>query len=314
MASSCGRTSSPSRSRPARSSPCIIAVRLHPQRPPDRAQLLHRHDPRDGRHVARSAAAGAASAGSATASIRRSTRTSSTSWRASRSSSCTTSSATPMPMGTTTTWTSLTLGVTFACGYVFVATALAGALLPFRAKGVYESSPGAAFKIGGIPVVTIVGVLGFIAGSIFLWLFLTNDQLGLTSQLAYTVVGGILVFSLLWYIVTKIVRRNARHRRRLRLQGDPARVRRAAVRAATDEQRWPGRPRPGHLPSPATRRPSGPSAVRRGSPREASARSRHRPWPRLRGPSAPPPSPRSRSRWSRRRPGWRPTGSSPRRT
>ena len=34
----------------------------------------------------------------------------------------------------TTTWTSLTLGVTFACGYVFVVTALAGALLPFRAK------------------------------------------------------------------------------------------------------------------------------------------------------------------------------------
>ena len=58
-------------------------------------------------------------------------------------------------------------------------------------------------------MVTIVGVLGFIAGSIFLWLFLTNDQLGLTSQLAYTVVGGILVFALLWYIVTKIVRRNA---------------------------------------------------------------------------------------------------------
>jgi amino acid transporter len=108
-----------------------------------------------------------------------------------------------------TTWTSLTLGVTFACGYVFVATALAGALLPFRAKGVYEASPGSAFRIGGIPVVTIVGILGFIAGSIFLWLFLTNDQLGLTSQLAYTVVGGILVFTLLWYIVTKIVRRNA---------------------------------------------------------------------------------------------------------
>ena len=111
--------------------------------------------------------------------------------------------------GDTTTWTSLTLGVTFACGYVFVATALAGALLPFRAKGVYEASPGAAYRIGGVPVVTIVGILGFIAGTIFLWLFLTNDQLGLTSQLAYVVVGGILVFTLIWYIATKFVRRSA---------------------------------------------------------------------------------------------------------
>ena len=58
------------------------------------------------------------------------------------------------------TWASLTLGVTFACGYVFVATALAGALLPFRAKAAYEASPGAKYTIGGLPLVTLVGLLG----------------------------------------------------------------------------------------------------------------------------------------------------------
>jgi len=57
--------------------------------------------------------------------------------------------------GTETTWTSLTLGVTFACGYVFVATALAGALMPFRAKAVYDASPGAKYTIGGLPAVTV---------------------------------------------------------------------------------------------------------------------------------------------------------------
>ena len=57
-----------------------------------------------------------------------------------------------------TTWTSLTLGVTFACGYVFVGTAIAGALLPFRARKLYEASPGSAYKIGGFPAVTVVGV------------------------------------------------------------------------------------------------------------------------------------------------------------
>ncbi|MGH2408015.1 MAG: amino acid permease [Candidatus Limnocylindrales bacterium] len=111
--------------------------------------------------------------------------------------------------GSTTTWTSLTLGVTFACGYVFVGTALAGALLPFRAKGVYDASPGAKYTIAGYPLVTVVGAIGFVAGTIFLILFLTNSQLGLTSQLAYTVVGGILIFSALWYVVTKLVRRQA---------------------------------------------------------------------------------------------------------
>jgi amino acid transporter len=111
--------------------------------------------------------------------------------------------------GTTTTWTSLTLGVTFACGYVFVGTAVAGAILPFRARSLYEASPGAAYKLAGIPLVTIVGVIGAVAGVVFLYLFLTNATLGLTTELAYRVVLGILVFSLGWYLVTYFVRRSS---------------------------------------------------------------------------------------------------------
>jgi len=111
--------------------------------------------------------------------------------------------------GGQTTWTSLTLGVTFACGYVFVGTAIAGALLPFRAKALYEASPGAAYKFMGIPLVTIVGTLGALAGGYFIFLFLTNSTLGLTSDLAYKVVAGILIFSLGWYLVTYFVRRSA---------------------------------------------------------------------------------------------------------
>ncbi|MGH2463368.1 MAG: hypothetical protein ACRDFZ_07095, partial [Candidatus Limnocylindria bacterium] len=107
-----------------------------------------------------------------------------------------------------TTWTSLTLGVTFACGYVFVATALAGALLPFRARAAYEASPGAKYTLGGLPIVTVVGLLGTAAGVAFLYLFLTNEQLGLTSQLAYTVVGGVLLFSAAWYLIAKQLRRS----------------------------------------------------------------------------------------------------------
>ena len=66
--------------------------------------------------------------------------------------------------GSTTSWTTITLGVTFGCGYVFVGTALAGALLPFRAKALYEASPGSSYKIGGFPLVTVVGLIGAVAG------------------------------------------------------------------------------------------------------------------------------------------------------
>jgi amino acid transporter len=64
------------------------------------------------------------------------------------------------------TWTSLTLGVTFGCGYVFVVTALAGALLPYRAKQLYDASPGAGFKVNGW-----LGLLLMLIGLVaFTWL------------------------------------------------------------------------------------------------------------------------------------------------
>lgn len=100
-------------------------------------------------------------------------------------------------------WVALTLGVTFACGYVFVITCLAGALLPYRAKDVYESSPGAAYKIGNIPLVTVFGVIGFILGGAMLLMFMFYAQLGLTSTLAYSVVFGILAVSAVWYFIAK---------------------------------------------------------------------------------------------------------------
>jgi basic amino acid/polyamine antiporter, APA family len=100
-------------------------------------------------------------------------------------------------------WAGLTLGVTFACGYVFVVTCLAGALLPYRAKDVYEASPGAKYKIGGTPLVTVLGAIGFVLGGAMVLMFMFYSQLGLTSTLAYVVVFGVLAFSAIWYFLAK---------------------------------------------------------------------------------------------------------------
>lgn len=100
-------------------------------------------------------------------------------------------------------WVSLTLGVTFACGYVFVFTCLAGALLPYRAKDVYEASPGAKYTLGGVPLVTILGIIGFVFGIGMVLMFMFSPQLGLTSGLAYTVVFGVLLVSAIWYFLAK---------------------------------------------------------------------------------------------------------------
>jgi amino acid transporter len=109
--------------------------------------------------------------------------------------------------GSTITWFSFTLAVTFACGWVFVATALAGALMPYRAKTAYEASAGAKYTIGGIPAVTLIGGLGFIAGLIFEIMFIFNESLGLTADLLRITALGTLAFAAGWYLVAKFVQR-----------------------------------------------------------------------------------------------------------
>ncbi len=102
-------------------------------------------------------------------------------------------------------WLALTLGVTFACGYVFVVTSLAGALLPYRAKALYEASPGAQYKIGGVPAVTVLGAIGAIVGAVMVAMFMFSDAFGLNTTLAREVVLGVLVVSLVWYFIAKMV-------------------------------------------------------------------------------------------------------------
>ena len=121
-------------------------------------------------------------------------------------------------------WTALTLGVTFACGYVFIVTALAGALMPYRAKALYDASPGAVYKLGNIPLVTIFGLIGAIVGAIMVLMFMFSSALGLTSVLAYQVVFGVLAVSIIWYFLAKDDPALTRHQRGLCLQGDTARV------------------------------------------------------------------------------------------
>jgi basic amino acid/polyamine antiporter, APA family len=104
------------------------------------------------------------------------------------------------------------LGVTFANGAVMVLSALAAALLPYRAKQVYEASPGAKYTVGGTPLVTIIGALGFLLGGFMVVSFLFVEDLGLaftSNAFPYYIVLGTAVFGLLVYFVMRQVRAGA---------------------------------------------------------------------------------------------------------
>ncbi|HET6475420.1 MAG TPA: APC family permease [Thermoleophilia bacterium] len=96
-------------------------------------------------------------------------------------------------------WFSMTLGVTLACGYVFVISCIAAALLPYRAKALYEASPGAKYTLGGFPLVTVFGIIGSIFGLMALIAFVSNSAYGLTGTRPYIVVAGVFMVCLVGY-------------------------------------------------------------------------------------------------------------------
>jgi basic amino acid/polyamine antiporter, APA family len=109
-------------------------------------------------------------------------------------------------------WTRWTLGVTFANGAVMTLSALAAAFMPFRAKQLYEASPGARYMLGNVPLVTFLGVLGFILGGFMVVSFLFVEDLGLAysiDSLPYWIVLGTAALGLIVYFVMRQVRAGA---------------------------------------------------------------------------------------------------------
>ena len=73
-----------------------------------------------------------------------------------------------------------------------------------RAKAAYDASPGARSTRSEVSLSSRSWASSDSSPAQHSWfLFLTNEQLGLTSQLAYTVVVGILVFAAAWYLIAK---------------------------------------------------------------------------------------------------------------
>ncbi len=92
-----------------------------------------------------------------------------------------------------------TLGVTFGCGYVFAATALAGAFLPTRAKALYDTSPGGRYNVNGL-LGSLLALLGLIT---FVWttwsmatVFASLPILVLITRLVAVFIAGWIIYGL----------------------------------------------------------------------------------------------------------------------
>lgn len=98
-------------------------------------------------------------------------------------------------------WPTYSLGVTFACGYVFTLSALAATRISSdRMVSFWRNST--IYNIGPTRFL-VTGYLGFVLGASMVCAYLFLPQLGLTGDVPYIIVAGIVVASYLVYILAR---------------------------------------------------------------------------------------------------------------
>ncbi|MGH2589433.1 MAG: hypothetical protein ACRDGW_01390, partial [Actinomycetota bacterium] len=103
--------------------------------------------------------------------------------------------------------TTVLLGGAITSVLVVGVSCLGAAMLPSRARGIYESAPVSAYRLVGIPWVVIAGILGTISVALLIVFALTLDELALTDAGSRALIGGALVTGLLFYFGWRAVRR-----------------------------------------------------------------------------------------------------------
>jgi len=95
----------------------------------------------------------------------------------------------------------------FAVGFSFFVTSIAAIVFPFRRKEMFESSP-ANIKIGGIPVMSLVGLGNAIFMAIFIYQNWTDSSLGSNNPVSIAFILSILVISFVLFFIIRAVRKS----------------------------------------------------------------------------------------------------------
>jgi APA family basic amino acid/polyamine antiporter len=108
-------------------------------------------------------------------------------------------------------FTSVFLDATAVLALTFFATVVAAIILPWRRKDLYDASPIANYKVGGVPAITIVGAVSavFLLFMLYEWFFNSSNLYGTsfsatTSSVVYFAATYVVAIAI--YIAARIVR------------------------------------------------------------------------------------------------------------
>lgn len=109
---------------------------------------------------------------------------------------------------------SLTLASTLVIAVTYLGTTVAAILLPYRKKSLYEASPIAQYRIGGVPLITVAGVIfaAFLLFLLFEWLLDPNALYGIGYSINENGVKNVasLIFMGFLYLLAIVIYLGAR--------------------------------------------------------------------------------------------------------
>lgn len=102
-----------------------------------------------------------------------------------------------------------TLAFTILAVIMFAVTCLAAAIWPYVKPELFNSTPAARYKIGGVPVITICGLLFLPPAGYISWAALTVPELGMMSVEGWLTNLGLFVLGAIVYYSFKIYRKRS---------------------------------------------------------------------------------------------------------
>jgi basic amino acid/polyamine antiporter, APA family len=107
----------------------------------------------------------------------------------------------------TTNFRTYILDAVLVIAVTFLGTSIAAIVLPWRKKHLYENSPLARYKVAGIPLITISGVLTALFLAYNLWKWLADELYAVNNKSSLVFLGAMYLLALVIYVAAKVVRR-----------------------------------------------------------------------------------------------------------
>ena len=100
------------------------------------------------------------------------------------------------------------LDATLVIAVTFFGTAIAAAILPWRKKHLYENSPISRYKIAGIPLITVTGVVTASFLGFNLWKWFKDDLYAVNNKDSLVFMGIMYALAFVMYVAARVYRKS----------------------------------------------------------------------------------------------------------